>query len=203
MSPVQHRERGARAGFVAVECERELGELADEPQRIVQAQEPVAALARFQGAPLREEGLGDCVEGKSVLRPGEAVPFVVEQHIRDRNLPLVHCFDDLVRLGPDGYPAFRAVEVDPPRALVLLSVDPQTGAAPATPVVDDAGPVTTWSWRLRSRGRRCSRLVTRQRTTFPSDQSVLWHVVEPIDFVMERKMLRGIKERAERAQRRA
>ena len=27
--------------------------------------------------------------------------------------------------------------------------------------------------------------------------SVMWHVVEPIGFVMERQMLRGIKARAE------
>jgi hypothetical protein len=28
--------------------------------------------------------------------------------------------------------------------------------------------------------------------------AVMWHVVEPIGFVMERQMLRGIKRRAER-----
>ena len=34
---------------------------------------------------------------------------------------------DLVRLGPAGYPAFRVVRVDPPRALVLISADPESG----------------------------------------------------------------------------
>jgi hypothetical protein len=28
--------------------------------------------------------------------------------------------------------------------------------------------------------------------------SVMWHVIEPVGFVMERQMLRGIKQRAER-----
>jgi hypothetical protein len=30
---------------------------------------------------------------------------------------------------------------------------------------------------------------------------VMWHLVEPVGFVMERQMLRGIKQRAERAAR--
>ena len=104
---------------------------------------------------------------------------------------------DLVRLGPDGYPAFRVVRVEPERSLVLISTEGDAHEAPPTPVVGDATPVTTWAWKLAPRGRRRTRLVTRQRVTFPPSQSVLWHVVEPIGFVMERRMLRGIKERAE------
>ena len=42
-----------------------------------------------------------------------------------------------------------------------------------------------------------TRLIARQRLTFPDNLSVMWHVVEPISFVMERQMLRGIKKRAE------
>jgi hypothetical protein len=34
--------------------------------------------------------------------------------------------------------------------------------------------------------------------TFPGATSILWHLLEPIDFVMERRMLLGIKRRAER-----
>ena len=41
-------------------------------------------------------------------------------------------------------------------------------------------------------------LLTRQRLTFPGGTSILWHLLEPIDFVMERRMLLGIKRRAER-----
>jgi hypothetical protein len=39
--------------------------------------------------------------------------------------------------------------------------------------------------------------VARQRYSYPRSQSVLWHLVEPVDFVMERRMLGGIKIRAE------
>ena len=44
---------------------------------------------------------------------------------------------------------------------------------------------------------RGTRLVVRQRFSYPRRQSVLWHLVEPVSFVMERRMLQGIKARAE------
>jgi hypothetical protein len=106
---------------------------------------------------------------------------------------------DLIRLGPTGYPAFRVVRSDPPRELVLISAEGDAYEPPPTPVVNGSAPVTTWAWRLLPLGRRRSRLVTRQRCTYPTRQSILWHVVEPIGFVMERKMLRGIRRRAERS----
>ena len=39
--------------------------------------------------------------------------------------------------------------------------------------------------------------MARQRYSYPRRQSALWHLVEPVDFVMERRMLGGIKARAE------
>jgi hypothetical protein len=39
--------------------------------------------------------------------------------------------------------------------------------------------------------------VARQRLSYPRRQAVLWHLVEPVSFVMERRMLHGIKARAE------
>jgi len=48
-------------------------------------------------------------------------------------------------------------------------------------------------------GGRHSRLLVRQRLTFADRASVLWHVVEPIGFVMERRSLRSIKRLAEAA----
>jgi hypothetical protein len=35
--------------------------------------------------------------------------------------------------------------------------------------------------------------------TFPGKQSMLWHVIEPVSFIMERRMLLGLKQRAEAA----
>ena len=122
-------------------------------------------------------------------------------HSAERIVPdLQHlAVGDLVRLGPDRYPAFQVSELEPGRTLVLLAVDPATGEPPPLPVVDASATATTWSWELRPTDEgRSTRLVTRQRLTFPGATSMLWHLLEPIDFVMERRMLLGIKRRAER-----
>ena len=106
---------------------------------------------------------------------------------------------DLVRLGPERYPAFRVVELEPARSLVLVGVDPGTHEPPPMPLDDATSTATTWAWELRPKDQgRSTRLVTRQRLTFPGATSMLWHLLEPIDFVMERRMLFGIKRRAER-----
>jgi hypothetical protein len=105
---------------------------------------------------------------------------------------------DLVRLGPEGYPSFLVQQVDPPTTLVLVSAGPEaTHRTVATR--DDDGPIVTWQWVLRpvDAGRR-TRLVVRQRLSCPPSQRLMWRVVEPIGYVMERRMLRGIKQRAER-----
>jgi hypothetical protein len=106
---------------------------------------------------------------------------------------------DLIRLGPDGYPCFRAVGIDAPRSLVLIGVDPKTKELPPIPApTDESVTVATWQWVLRAVDRgRGTRLVVRQRLTYPLTESVLWHVVEPVGFVMEHRMLNGLKHRAE------
>ena len=104
---------------------------------------------------------------------------------------------DLILLAPGEAPCYRVAMVEPPHVLVLAGADPKTRAAQPIP----AGPdelATTWQWTLRPvRGGRGTRLVARQRYSYPGRQSVLWHVVEPVDFVMERRMLGGIRARAE------
>lgn len=106
--------------------------------------------------------------------------------------------DDLVRLGPEGYPCFAVASVDPPRTLVLLTADPATGRPVPAPVTADGSGGATWQWQLVPAGTEATRLVVRQRLTYPRWQAVLWHVLEPIAFVMERRMLIGIRQRAER-----
>jgi hypothetical protein len=104
---------------------------------------------------------------------------------------------DVIRLGPDGYPSFRVHRVELPTTLVLLSAGPE--ATHRTVAAAGDGPVVTWQWVLRpiDAGGR-TRLVVRQRLSCPPSQRLMWRVVEPIGFVMERRMLRGIKRRAER-----
>jgi hypothetical protein len=106
---------------------------------------------------------------------------------------------DVVRLGPERYPAFRVIDLEPAQTLVLVAVDPATHEPPPLPVANASTTATTWSWELRPTDQGMStRLLTRQRLTFPGASSILWHLLEPIDFVMERRMLVGIKRRAER-----
>ena len=122
-------------------------------------------------------------------------------HSADRILPAAQqlAVGDLIRLGPSGYPCFRVDQVEPGAALVLVGADPRPPHAPADP--DSPTGIATWQWQLRpTPDGRGTRLVTRQRLSYPptTGTSVMWHLVEPVGFVMERQMLRGIKRRAER-----
>lgn len=121
-------------------------------------------------------------------------------HSADEVLPEHQHLDvgDLIRLGPDGFPCYRVAELDEGRSLVLLGADARTHEPPNPPIApDQLG--ATWQWSLAPiAGSGATRLVVRQRTAYPRSQAVLWHLVEPISFVMERAMLLGIRERAER-----
>lgn len=105
---------------------------------------------------------------------------------------------NLIRLGaPEGYPCFRVWGVEPGASLVLVAADPMPPHEVAT--ADSPGGMATWQWQLRrDRHGSGTRLIARQRLTFPDRAKVMWHLVEPVSFVMERQMLRGIKRRAER-----
>jgi hypothetical protein len=121
-------------------------------------------------------------------------------HSADRIVPELQQLreSDLILLArTDGAPCYRVAMVRPPQVLVLAGADPQTRAAQPVPASPD-DMATTWQWMLRpADGGRGTRLVARQRYSYPRRQSVLWHLVEPVSFVMERRMLAGIKTRAE------
>jgi hypothetical protein len=104
---------------------------------------------------------------------------------------------DLIRLAPGQAPCFRVATAEPSRVLVLAAADPVTHAVrPVATTPDELG--STWQWLLRPvDGGQGTRLLARQRYSYPARQSVLWHLVEPVSFVMERRMLLGIKARAE------
>ncbi len=110
---------------------------------------------------------------------------------------------DLIRLGPAGYPCFRVDQVATGASLVLVGADSRPPHLAASP--DSPAGIATWQWQLRpTAGGRGTRLLSRQRLSYPptTGMAVLWHLVEPVGFVMERQMLLGIKQRAERQQRR-
>ncbi|MBU4214561.1 MAG: SRPBCC family protein [Actinobacteria bacterium] len=96
---------------------------------------------------------------------------------------------DAVHLHPRV--ALEVVEAVPDRSLVLRSV--QTPEGPPPPYH------YTWAFVLRRARGGATRLVVRERYTYSSGWSAA--VAEPtcaVSFVMTEKMLRGIRERAER-----
>jgi len=91
---------------------------------------------------------------------------------------------DKIRLSQGDGPYFVVQAVDPGRAIILGGEDPPT----------------TWSFVLQPIDGRATRLIIRFRQAYaPSFANVVgWRVfTDPINFVMERKMLQGIKARAE------
>jgi hypothetical protein len=106
---------------------------------------------------------------------------------------------ELIRLGPQGYPCFAVVTVDPARALVLISANPQTGQpVEHTTQAAKGYSIATWQFILKALGENTTRLLVRQRLSYSPDLVWVWRLTEPVGFVMERKMMLGIKKRAER-----
>ncbi|MBN1886551.1 MAG: hypothetical protein JW850_01120 [Thermoflexales bacterium] len=106
---------------------------------------------------------------------------------------------ELIRLGPKGYPCFCVVAVEPKRSLVLVGADPKTEQAVAYVEEKPKGySLATWQFFLEPSGDGATRLFTRQRLAYSPELAAVWRVTEPISFVMERKMLLGIKRRAEK-----
>ncbi|WP_066584065.1 hypothetical protein [Cellulomonas timonensis] len=110
-------------------------------------------------------------------------------HSSDRIVPAWQglAVGDEVRLHPDG--GLRVEVVEPGRALVLRADDP-TGKSPVE---------FSWAFVLCEGPGGTTRLVVRERYGYAAPWSAL--LVEPIEWVsllMTQRMLRGIKQRAER-----
>ncbi|MCI0398907.1 MAG: hypothetical protein L0332_29510 [Chloroflexi bacterium] len=121
-------------------------------------------------------------------------------HSADRIIPELQTLQvgDVVRLIPEGRGPlyFEVAILQPYRALVLRSPgDPAANLAAGFPSV-------AWAFVLEKRDEHTTRLLVRFRSDYrPGLLSTLGNQVllEPIQFIMERKMLLGIKERAERS----
>jgi hypothetical protein len=116
-----------------------------------------------------------------------------DMHNADRIIPELQNLQvgDKVRFVPDDNLAFDVAAIEPGRALILRGDIPGEQATP-----------TTWIWLffLDPIDEKSTRLIIRSRLVYePSLGNVLmWRVfTDPISFVMERKMLQGIKARAE------
>ncbi|KAB1186700.1 MULTISPECIES: hypothetical protein [Haloferax] len=120
--------------------------------------------------------------------------FGLQIHSADHILPSHQHLSvgDVIRLGPPGSntPSFHVALVDPGRTLVLSAPGWETGASTAT-----------WTFALHEISPSATRLIVRFRGRSTSLRERVFNrlVVEPIQFAMERKMLKGIRKRAERA----
>lgn len=120
-------------------------------------------------------------------------------HSADRIIPELQSLapGDLVRLTPEDVSqpvAFEVTRVEPPHVLVL---GPHGGKQAA---FESGMPYPTWAFCLTALDPGTTRLVVRFRSDFkPSMAGLLMnkYALEPVHFLMERKMMLGIKDRAE------
>ncbi|HET6626430.1 MAG TPA: hypothetical protein VFG63_08565 [Nocardioidaceae bacterium] len=124
-------------------------------------------------------------------------------HSADRIVPDYQhlAVGDLVRLVPEGTQPplrFTVKQVEPPRLLVLGPAGPREEAFTARM------PFPCWTFRLTPMPGHRTRLVVRFQSDFEPNL-IGWvaykYALAPVHFVMERKMLLGIKRLAERMQR--
>ncbi len=110
--------------------------------------------------------------------------------------------DSLVRLAPPpakaGMPdlVFKVALIEPQRALVIVT--PGSFEATAGTLL----PFASWAFILQPLDETACRLIIRFRSTYHLSLGgflINQALLEPIHFVMERKMLLGIKQRSERA----
>jgi hypothetical protein len=106
---------------------------------------------------------------------------------------------DRVRMVPQGTEpdlSFIVLRLEPPRLLVLGPDGTRDE------VLGSGMPYPCWTFQLRPAADGGTRLVVRFQSDFeptPMGWTVNKYALGPVHFLMERKMLLGIKERAERA----
>lgn len=98
---------------------------------------------------------------------------------------------DTIRIVAQPGPFFTIAALEPGRVLVLRGGD---GTDPNPPAE------ISWVFVLEESGG-VTRLLVRQRLDYKPGVGhwLMWHFTEPLNFLMERKMLKGIKLRAEQA----
>jgi hypothetical protein len=122
-------------------------------------------------------------------------------HSVDRIVPELQDLQvgDIVSLRKGDMPAFLVQAIDPGRSIVLVARDPATGGPahsdPAVPMSVDE----SWAIVLESDGPGRSRLLarSRRRTRGVALDRLFWSTVEAASLPMERRMLIGIRDRAE------
>jgi hypothetical protein len=113
----------------------------------------------------------------------------------------LHVGEDHVALDRDGYMKMTIAVIEPERAFVIRSGAP--GEPPQTPGSFLRGELA-WSWGfyLEALDRGATRLLIRCRAAWADTTTAKLArplLLEPVHFLMEERMLRGIRERAESA----
>jgi hypothetical protein len=133
-------------------------------------------------------------QGRGGLYSYDALENIVgcDIHSADRIVPELQNVKvgDQFRLHPKV--ALQVAVVEPERALVISSGVPIDTAAPPYNF--------TWAFTLWERPDRTTRLIVRERYAYTRWWTpLLAEPIEAISFLMSQKMLRGIRDRAERA----
>jgi hypothetical protein len=106
---------------------------------------------------------------------------------------------DTVRVAPDGFGLPVAI-LEAQRALVLHGDTRQPGLGKTPPMKPGQFLAVTWGFYLFERGENITRLIERWKADWSPGltNSIFYRLfLEPGAFMMERKMLLGIKQRAE------
>jgi hypothetical protein len=107
---------------------------------------------------------------------------------------------DEIAIAPEGG-GFTVVAIEPQRHLLLEAQG--AGDSEIDAVFRQADAASTWLFLLEARGDNRTRLIVRWRARWGLTKSfasfLMGVVLDPIEFLMEQKMMRGIKERAEAA----
>jgi hypothetical protein len=109
---------------------------------------------------------------------------------------------DTLRLGPKGYPLFKLAAVEPGHTLVFAGADPKTETVPEWhDPMPPAYVLSSWAMTLKPSEAGTSRLMMREQLDYGPASFANWLLWEAlsytIGFVMMRRMLLGIKARAE------
>lgn len=179
---------------------------------------PAEARARYPGDDLIVHAQGQSTRAITIHAPAEAVwpwlaqigqgrggfysydwlenLFGLDIHTADHILPECQTLavGDEVRLGKNG-PVYKVAVLEPGRALILRMPDQKTleFSDPQSPDYYDA----TWGFIVEPVDMENTRLIIRGRGRANAFMGrLINHIIVPISFIMEQKMLRGIKSRA-------
>ena len=130
--------------------------------------------------------------------------FGLDIHSESEIVAAFQCLQvgDMIRMHPEG--GSEVVIMNSERDLVLYADTDTVAGRPSeisgTPGSEPLDFVSTWAFHLRPIDTQDTRFIARTRGSWNSNASavLLWGVMlDPITFIMSRKMLRGIKKRAE------